>query len=439
MYSTTNRLLLAVFIAVVSTGFLLFSEPGSNKQKLSQVRDGQSLRETPSSRYLQGMIHEYSDIKPTNAPTFEFEKLISLETPAIESSHASVTVTLIDLVPRGEPSMTSIRPRAIRTDNRLYPLLPDYSFIYVEDANSAQAHAYSWTIHHPQLPTLDEWRILQLFSISTFYFSLMKNGEPKVLEGSIFLNYSLHECDWGADGLPVNTTILCGLGGRIQRIALRTNNTNMTRKALHLMPAEISLMTSLEGIDFSMTGIEVSFRELLPTSLRQLSNFTYLSFPFNEIQGSIPDDLSMTLPGLRKLNLEGNSVNGTIPKTIGLLSNLTSLSLGENNLVGTLPSELGLLQELTSLTVSNNNLSGDIPTEIQNLHKIISLNLSGNNFTESSFIGLCDLIPTSAKCRNASPIVSGAETELMVKSAPPLPLPVSTAESFAETDQWVGY
>ena len=436
----------------------MFSEPSAETQRKSQFREAQSLRAeaSDSARLLQGVIHEYSDLKPTNAPTFELEKSETLETLATESSHARIKVTLIDLIPNGASSTPALRPRAIRSDNHLFPLLPDYSFIYLEDGQSAQAQAYSWTTNHPKLPTLDEWRILQLFSVSTFYYSLMKRDDRNMLEGSNYLNYSLPECEWGAAGLPVNTNIVCDdTAERVQRISLRSSSTTSAPKATHdFIPPELSLLTSLEAIDVTMAGIDVSFRELLPTSLSELSNLTYFSFPFNEIRGTIPDDVNVTLHGLKKLNMEGNLINGTIPTTIGLLGDLTSLSFGENNLVGTLPSELGLLQKLTSLKLFNNILSGNIPTELRNLQNLMVLNLAGNNFTGSPAIGICDLIPASLGCNESLPFSSESTTQPTVRlTAPPLHRPGSvpahsttslpslspTVVSFTDTDRWVGY
>lgn len=454
---TTTIKRLSICTAVITAGYLLFSEPSFEHQRKSRVRETQPLRAEASlsNRRLQGAVHEYSDLKPTNAPTFEFEKLEILGTPATESSHARIAVTLIDLVPTDASSTLALRPRAIRSDNRLYPLLPDYSFIFLEDGQSAQARAYTWTINHPKLPTLDEWRILQLFSVSTFYYSLMKRDDRNFLEGSNNLNYSLPECEWGAAGLPVNTHFVCDdTAGRVQRIALWPGSTSAPMATHDFIPPELSLLASLEAMDVAMVGINVSLRELLPTSLSELSNLTFFSFPFNEIQGTIPEDVNVTLHGLTKLNMKGNLITGKIPTTIGLLSELTSLSFGENNLVGMLPSELGLLQKLTSLELFNNSLSGKIPTELSNLQNLMILKLTGNNFTGSPAVGICDLIPASLGCQASLPLSPDSTTQPTVRlTVPPLPRPSSapthsatllpssapTVISFTNTDRWVGY
>jgi hypothetical protein len=47
--------------------------------------------------------------------------------------------------------------------------------------------------------------------------------------------------------------------------------------------------------------------------------------------------------------LQNNVLVGTIPSTIGLLTQLKSLALAQNDFTGTIPSELGLLSELNGL------------------------------------------------------------------------------------------
>ena len=66
----------------------------------------------------------------------------------------------------------------------------------------------------------------------------------------------------------------------------------------------------------------------------------FLLVESNNIFGRIPDELFTSTSissSLTKLNLGHNSITGTIPSTIGLLTKLTYLNLGYNNLVGTIP------------------------------------------------------------------------------------------------------
>ncbi|KAL2551633.1 putative LRR receptor-like serine/threonine-protein kinase [Forsythia ovata] len=65
---------------------------------------------------------------------------------------------------------------------------------------------------------------------------------------------------------------------------------------------------------------------------------------------------------LVSLDLHHNQLNGSIPLTIGNLSNIHSLDLSENFLSDSIPFTLKNLKNLTQFNVSYNNLSGAIPS-----------------------------------------------------------------------------
>jgi hypothetical protein len=54
-----------------------------------------------------------------------------------------------------------------------------------------------------------------------------------------------------------------------------------------------------------------------------------------------------------------NSLSGTVPSTIGLLSNLKHLLLKNNKLTGTLPAEIDHLKDLNILLIEQNNFVGN--------------------------------------------------------------------------------
>jgi len=65
--------------------------------------------------------------------------------------------------------------------------------------------------------------------------------------------------------------------------------------------------------------------------------------------------------------LYSNGLDGTIPTTIGFLTELRSLALHSNELHGGVPTELGLLTALQKLSLHGNALSGLLPTELGRL------------------------------------------------------------------------
>ena len=70
---------------------------------------------------------------------------------------------------------------------------------------------------------------------------------------------------------------------------------------------------------------------------------------------------------LTDLFLEKNGLNGTLPNSLGNLSNLTYLNLSPNNITGSIPESLGNLSNLTVLHLYSNNIIGSIPESLGNL------------------------------------------------------------------------
>ena len=84
----------------------------------------------------------------------------------------------------------------------------------------------------------------------------------------------------------------------------------------------------------------------------------------NKWRGVHCDKLRTDMHHVIGLNLFNNSIQGTLPTQLGLLTSLTALALRVNAISGTLPTELGLLTGLTALSTYNNRLSGTVPTEL---------------------------------------------------------------------------
>ena len=84
---------------------------------------------------------------------------------------------------------------------------------------------------------------------------------------------------------------------------------------------------------------------------------------------------------MQRLALELNQIDGNIPPSIGLLSNLELLRLYNNSLTGSLPSELGLLRNLTILEVGGNSVNGPIPLQLGNLNSLMRLKMNDMNLS----------------------------------------------------------
>jgi hypothetical protein len=132
------------------------------------------------------------------------------------------------------------------------------------------------------------------------------------------------------------------------------------------------------AIDLSQNGLSGT----LPESLGNLSNLELLFLQDNKLIGSIPESLG-NLTNLTTLYLQLNELSGSIPSSLGSLTNLVNLHLYENELSGSIPESLSTLTNLTKLHLYRNQLSGSIPASLSALTKLKSLDLSRNQLSGS--------------------------------------------------------
>ena len=85
------------------------------------------------------------------------------------------------------------------------------------------------------------------------------------------------------------------------------------------------------------------------------------------VNGTLPTELFTDSGQLESLELTENSLSGTIPTEIGLLTKLWMLNLQRNMLSGTIPTEIGKLTRVSSVYLERNSLAGTLPTEIGRL------------------------------------------------------------------------
>ncbi|XP_038986598.1 leucine-rich repeat receptor-like protein kinase PXC1 [Phoenix dactylifera] len=104
---------------------------------------------------------------------------------------------------------------------------------------------------------------------------------------------------------------------------------------------------------------------------------TSLALPFLDLRGPIAP-LSH-LDQLRRLDLHGNRLNGTLLPLIPALPNLKLLYLSQNDLSGEIPPAVGRLTRLLRLDLSSNDLRGPIPGDaLANLTRLLTLRLQNN-------------------------------------------------------------
>ena len=135
--------------------------------------------------------------------------------------------------------------------------------------------------------------------------------------------------------------------------------------------------------DSHITRLDLGGNQLsgsIPNSLGNLSNLQNLYLLWNQLSGAIPDSLG-NLSNLHLLNLSGNQLNGSIPNSLGNLSSLQTLYLINNQLSGAIPDSLGNLSNLQKLYLGSNQLSGAIPESLGQLSNLQSLDLNDNQLS----------------------------------------------------------
>ncbi|RZC87973.1 hypothetical protein C5167_004150, partial [Papaver somniferum] len=185
------------------------------------------------------------------------------------------------------------------------------------------------------------------------------------------------------------------------------------------IPNEIGKLSSLVDIQLSISNLSGP----IPFSLCNLTNLKNLYLDQNQLSGVIPRDIGRLsslislalhtnnlvstiptslcnstvgmLPTLQSISLFHNQLTGPIPKQLGECSNLLYLDLSRNSLNGSIPLTIGSLISLQMRSdLSQNELSGEIPSDFGKLNKLEILNLSHNKLSGSipfSFVEMVSL------------------------------------------------
>jgi Leucine-rich repeat (LRR) protein len=135
----------------------------------------------------------------------------------------------------------------------------------------------------------------------------------------------------------------------------------------------------------SLSTLDLNFNSLtgtLPVNSFFLDGLVTLDVGQNHLSGVLTNLTELT--SVQSLRLDYNSFSGTLPAALyTTLTLLTTLDLGENSISGTIPTNVGTLSKLTTFCVASNSMSGSIPSSLYTMTDLIELELSHNSFTGS--------------------------------------------------------
>jgi len=164
-----------------------------------------------------------------------------------------------------------------------------------------------------------------------------------------------------------------------------TNGANWTNSTNWLTTAPVSTWWGVTVQSGRVTQIILPSNNLngtIPSSLGNITNLTTLDLRINELNGGIPSSLG-SLSNLAYLVLDSNQLGGNIPASLGSLSNLITLQLTNDGLTGEIPGSLGSLSKLTDLDLSTNQLTGSIPSSLSGLSAVTAISLGNNQLSGS--------------------------------------------------------
>ncbi|KAL8518385.1 hypothetical protein ACS0TY_009681 [Phlomoides rotata] len=151
-----------------------------------------------------------------------------------------------------------------------------------------------------------------------------------------------------------------------------------------------------------------------------------LAIPSQGLSGTISRSIG-NLTHLTTVLLQDNNISGTIPAELGRLTKLQELDLSDNLVTGEIPSSLSQLRSLQYLRLNNNSLTGAIPMGLGNMTQLTFLDLSFNN--------LSGPVPRIlAKTFNVlgNPMICATGKEAECNGTAPMPLSLSQSNSLKD-------
>ena len=232
-------------------------------------------------------------------------------------------------------------------------------------------------------PKLGSNGLLKLLDVSTN--SLQGSIPINICKGNNLVKFILSSNNF-TNSLPSSLNNCTSL----TRVRIQNNKLNGS------IPQTLTLVPNLTYLDLSNNNFNGkipqklgnlqylnisgnSFESELPSNLWNSTNLQIFSASFSKITGRIPNFIGCQQ--IYRIELQGNSINGTIPRNIGDCKKLIQLNLSKNYLTGIIPDEISTIPSISDIDLSQNDLTSPIPSSITNCINLENLNVSYNNLT----------------------------------------------------------
>jgi Leucine-rich repeat (LRR) protein len=144
------------------------------------------------------------------------------------------------------------------------------------------------------------------------------------------------------------------------------------------IPCELLFNSSIRVLSLGSNKIDGSL--FLSCSANRTSSLKFFDMSYNNVKGSLPENIGHLLPKLLHVDISSNALEGIIPWSFGNLS-FEALDLSNNMLSGTIPQSLTRNgTPLVYLNLSNNTLKGEMLPRDSNMTSLKFLQLSDNQF-----------------------------------------------------------